>query len=103
MESKVRCRERRACASAAEAVSNLAELRAQLAGAGELDLRPLELGGVLLDPGILDRVADVVAELPRGEGDVALIADRRPMATAGGEVKATGMDAACHHQSGALK
>jgi hypothetical protein len=76
--------------SPAEAVSNVAEeLRAQLAGAGEPVLRPLELGGVLLGPGILDRVADVVAELPRGEGDVALVADRRPMATAGGEVKAT--------------
>jgi glycerol-1-phosphate dehydrogenase [NAD(P)+] len=74
--------------SAPHAVHDLAGLRAQLDAADEHGLRPLGLGGVLLGSGVLDRIADVVAELQGTEGDVALVADGRPMATAGRELKA---------------
>jgi glycerol-1-phosphate dehydrogenase [NAD(P)+] len=75
--------------SAADAARDLAGLRVQFAAAEEAaDLQPLGLGGVLLGAGVVDRVAPLVAELRRDHGDVALVADRRPMAAAGGELKA---------------
>ena len=68
---------------------DLAALRVRLAACDEAaTLRPLGLGGLLLGPGMIDRVADVVAEVRRREGDVAVLADRRQMAGAAGEVKA---------------
>ncbi len=45
------------------------------------------LGGVLLGSGVLDRVAEIVAEL--GAGEVALLADEVEMAGPNGEVKQT--------------
>jgi glycerol-1-phosphate dehydrogenase [NAD(P)+] len=73
--------------SAPAAARDLGALREQLARAQEPGLRPLGLGGVLLGAGVLDQVAPVAAELRRA-GDVALVADRRPMAGARAEVKA---------------
>jgi glycerol-1-phosphate dehydrogenase [NAD(P)+] len=73
--------------SAPAAARDITALREQLARAEEPGLRPLGLGGVLLGAGVLDQVAAVVAELRR-PGDVALVADRRPMAGARAEVKA---------------
>jgi glycerol-1-phosphate dehydrogenase [NAD(P)+] len=74
--------------SAPDVARDLAALRVRLASCDEAaTLRPLGLGGLLLGAGMLDRVADVVAEVRRGDGDVALIADSRAMASAGGEVK----------------
>ncbi len=76
--------------SPAAAARDLHGLRVQLAAAPEAaDLRPLGLGGLLLGRGVLDRVADAVAEVRRSDGDVALIADRREMAGPAGEVKTT--------------
>ena len=60
----------------ADVARDLDSLAAQAAAAG---LRPLGLGGLQLGAGVLDRVADAVAEVRR-DGDVALIADRREMA-----------------------
>jgi glycerol-1-phosphate dehydrogenase [NAD(P)+] len=74
--------------SAPDAARDLAALREQLTGAPEAaGLRPLGLGAVLLGPGVLDEVAVVAADLLR-TGEVALIADHRPIAGARGEVKA---------------
>jgi glycerol-1-phosphate dehydrogenase [NAD(P)+] len=74
--------------SAPDIARDLAALRVRLASCDEAaTLRPLGLGGLLLGAGVLDRVADVVAEVRRDRGDIALIADARPMASAGGEVK----------------
>ena len=74
--------------SAPDAARDLAALRDQLAGAPEAaGLRPLGLGAVLLGAGVLGQVAPMAAELCR-TGDVALVADRRAMAGATGEVKA---------------
>jgi glycerol-1-phosphate dehydrogenase [NAD(P)+] len=74
--------------SAPDAARDLDALRARLHAAEEAaDLRPIGLGGVLLGRGALDQVADVVAEVRDAPGDVVLVADRRPMAAAGGEVK----------------
>ena len=42
---------------------------------------------MLLGAGVLHRVAGVVAELRRTDGDVAVLLDRRPMAGVDGEVK----------------
>jgi glycerol-1-phosphate dehydrogenase [NAD(P)+] len=75
--------------TAPEIARDVAGMRAQLEVAEEAAaLQPLGLGGVLLGPGVLNRVPAIVAELRRPEGDVALLADRRPMAGADGEVKA---------------
>jgi glycerol-1-phosphate dehydrogenase [NAD(P)+] len=38
---------------------------------------------------VLARVPDLIAELGQADGEVAVLADRRPMATVAGEVKAT--------------
>src|SRR5206468_1994297 len=68
---------------------DLAGMRVQLANAPEAaELRPLGLGGLLLGAGVLERVADVVAEVRRSDDEVALIADEREMAGPRGEVKA---------------
>jgi glycerol-1-phosphate dehydrogenase [NAD(P)+] len=75
--------------SAPDVARDLSALRVRLAACPEAaTLRPLGLGGLLLGPGMLDRVADAVAEVRRREGDVAVLADRRQMAGAAGEVKA---------------
>jgi glycerol-1-phosphate dehydrogenase [NAD(P)+] len=69
---------------------DLRAVRAHLDAAPETEaLRPLGLGGVLLGPGVIDRVADVVNEIRRPSGDVVLFADRRPMFGGGTEVKAS--------------
>jgi glycerol-1-phosphate dehydrogenase [NAD(P)+] len=75
--------------SAADAARDLHRLREQLEAAEEAsELRPLGLGGVLLGAGVLGGLASLVAGLRDGDGrGVALIADRRPMAGANGEVK----------------
>ncbi len=75
--------------SASEVARDLEALRAQLAGVEEAaDLQPLGLGGVLLGPGMVARIAEVVAGLRRSGGDVVILADQRPMAATGGELKA---------------
>jgi glycerol-1-phosphate dehydrogenase [NAD(P)+] len=75
--------------SAPDVARDLAALRVRLAACDEAaSLRPLGLGGLLLGPGVLDRIAAVVDEVRRSDGDVALVADRREMASAAGEVKA---------------
>jgi glycerol-1-phosphate dehydrogenase [NAD(P)+] len=74
--------------SAPDAARDLDGLRALLGAAEDASaLQPLGLGGVLLGAGVLDRVPGLAAELRRG-GDVAILADRRPMACVDGEVKA---------------
>jgi glycerol-1-phosphate dehydrogenase [NAD(P)+] len=77
--------------SAPEIARDLDALRAHLAASDEAArLQPLGLGGVLLGSGVLDSVGEIVDQLRAGrEGDVVLIADRRPMATRAGEVKAS--------------
>lgn len=66
----------------------LEELREQLAAAPEAaDLRPLGLGRLHIGPGELDRLPDIVGGLRRGE--VAMIADARPMQGRDGELKQT--------------
>ena len=72
---------------------DLPGLRGRLAEADDATLQPLGLGGLLLGPGVLARVPDVVAELGQADGEVAVLADRRPMATVAGEVKATVINA----------
>jgi glycerol-1-phosphate dehydrogenase [NAD(P)+] len=69
---------------------DLSQVRAHFDSAPETEtLRPLGLGGVLLGPGVIDRIADVVNEVRRPVGDVVLFADRRPMFGGGAEVKAS--------------
>ena len=80
--------------SAPDVARDLAALRVRLASCEEAaTLRPLGLGGLLLGPGVLDGIAAVVDEVRRRAGDVALIADRREMASAAGEVKTFVTDA----------
>jgi glycerol-1-phosphate dehydrogenase [NAD(P)+] len=75
--------------SAPDVARDLKALRVRLAACAEAaTLRPLGLGGLLLGPGVLERVADVVAEVRRHDGDVVVLADQRQMASAAGEVKA---------------
>ena len=75
--------------SAAEAARDVTGLRAHLAAAPEASrLTALGLGAVLLGEGMLERVADLVAELRDGDGDIAVLIDRRPMAAPGGDAKA---------------
>jgi glycerol-1-phosphate dehydrogenase [NAD(P)+] len=73
-----------AAPAVARDVEALRERFAQIDG-----LRTLELGGVLLGPGVIAGLPDVVAELSPGGGEVVVLADRRPMAGATGEVKET--------------
>ena len=74
--------------SAPDVARDLSALRVRLAACAEAAaLRPLGLGGLLLGPGVIADIADVVAEVRR-DGDVVLLADRREMAGAAGEVKA---------------
>jgi glycerol-1-phosphate dehydrogenase [NAD(P)+] len=69
-------------------------LRTRFAATGEADgLRPVGLGGVLLGPGVLSELPGVVAGLRRGAGEVVVLADRRPMDGASGEVKAAAIAA----------
>jgi glycerol-1-phosphate dehydrogenase [NAD(P)+] len=76
--------------SAPDAARDLDAMRERLRTAEEASaLQPLGLGGVLLGTGVLHRVAGVVAELRRTDGDVAVLLDRRPMACVDGEVKST--------------
>ncbi len=70
--------------------NDLSMVRAHLDAAPAHEaLRPLGLGGVLLGPGVLDRLVDVVNEVRRPTGDVILFADRRPVFGGGAEVKAS--------------
>jgi glycerol-1-phosphate dehydrogenase [NAD(P)+] len=79
--------------SAPDLARDLDTLRARLTAGDEAGaLQPLGLGGVVLGQGVLDRVASVVAELRKTDGDVVVIADSRPMAARVGEVKATVID-----------
>jgi glycerol-1-phosphate dehydrogenase [NAD(P)+] len=65
---------------------DLRDLRERLAAAPEAaDLRPLGLGRLDIGPGALDRLPDIVGELRHGE--IALIADARPMQGRDGEIK----------------
>ena len=79
-----------ASVSAPDAARDLDGLRRRLSAAGD-ELRPLGLGGVLLGRGVVSRVTEIVAAIRNSAGgDVALLADRRPMAALGGrELKAT--------------
>ena len=80
--------------SAPDVARDLAALRVRLASCEEAaTLRPLGLGGLLLGPGVLEGIAAVVDEVRRRDGDVVLVADRREMASAAGEVKAFVTDA----------
>ena len=73
--------------SAPDVARDLSALRVRLAACAEAAaLRPLGLGGLLLGPGVIADIADVVAEVRR-DGDVVLLADRREMAGVAGEVK----------------
>jgi glycerol-1-phosphate dehydrogenase [NAD(P)+] len=76
-------------ASAAEAARNLDLIRAQLAGTADAPLlKPLGLGGVVLGAGALAQVPALVAELRDGStGEIAVLADCRPMAGRDDEVK----------------
>jgi glycerol-1-phosphate dehydrogenase [NAD(P)+] len=75
--------------SGADLVRSPEQIRAALAAAPEADrLRPLGLGGVLLGTGVSDQVAALAGELRSGEGDIALLMDRRPMPGPRGEIKA---------------
>jgi glycerol-1-phosphate dehydrogenase [NAD(P)+] len=47
----------------------------------------MELGGVLLGEGVLERVGELAGELRRGDGDIAVLMDQRPMAAPSGEAK----------------
>jgi glycerol-1-phosphate dehydrogenase [NAD(P)+] len=75
--------------SGADLARSPEQIRAALALAPDAQpLRPLGLGGVLLGSGVSDHVAALVGELRTGEGDVALLMDRRPMPGPRGEIKA---------------
>ena len=79
--------------SAPDVVRDLDGLRLQLEEAPDaLALRPIGLGRVLLGAGVLDRVPEQVGEVRTNGGDVALLADRRPMAGAAPDLK-SGLDA----------
>ena len=76
--------------STVDAARDLVALEAQLGAApGAATLRPVGLGGVMIGSGVLDGIADVVAEVRWPVGDVVLFADVRPMFGADTEVKAT--------------
>jgi glycerol-1-phosphate dehydrogenase [NAD(P)+] len=75
--------------STIDAARDLAALGAQLGAAPEAaSLRPVGLGGLMIGSGVLDGIADVVAEVRWPVGDVVLFADVRPMFGADAEVKA---------------
>jgi glycerol-1-phosphate dehydrogenase [NAD(P)+] len=76
-------------ASAAEAARNLDLIRASLADAVDASLlKPLGLGRIVLGAGAIDCVPALVAELRNGStGEVAVLADCRPMAGRDAEVK----------------
>lgn len=75
--------------SAPEIARDLDALRAHLAASEEAGrLRRLGLGVVLLGPGVADAVGGIVEQLRTTDGDVVLVADRRPMAGPMREVKA---------------
>ena len=63
--------------SAPAVARDIGALRARFAG--DEGLRPIGLGGVLLGPGVLAELPAVVADVRRAEGDVVVLADRRPM------------------------
>ena len=52
-------------------------LRARFAG--DADLRPIGLGGVVLGPGVLRHLPAVVEDVRRADGDIVVLADLRPM------------------------
>ena len=59
--------------SAPDLARDLDGLRVRLAASDEAgELLPLGLGGVLLGAGVLDRIAEVVVELRRSDGDVVM-------------------------------
>ena len=62
---------------------DLAALRTALAGAESDLLEPLDLGAVIVGPGALDRLGDVLAELGDGPGDVVVLAAATPMTVRG--------------------
>jgi glycerol-1-phosphate dehydrogenase [NAD(P)+] len=64
--------------SSAPAVArDIGALRARFAD--DEGLRPIGLGGVLLGAGVLGDLPAVVADVRRADGDVVVLADRRPM------------------------
>jgi glycerol-1-phosphate dehydrogenase [NAD(P)+] len=77
--------------ASAEAARNLDALRRQLAEAPEAGaLKPLGLGGIVLGRGAVASVPALVAELRNGGvGEVAVVADCRPMAGGVPDLKAS--------------
>jgi glycerol-1-phosphate dehydrogenase [NAD(P)+] len=74
--------------SAAEAVADLAAISRRLGEAsGGGSLQKLGLGGVLLGSGVLSALPEIVAELGVAHGEVALLADCRPMPGAEPDIK----------------
>ena len=75
--------------SAAEAARNLDLLRAQLSRDAPA-LKPLGLGAIALGSGAISELPRFLSEVRNGgSGDVAVVADCRPMAGRDGELKAT--------------
>lgn len=73
---------------AVEAVRDLPRLRSQLLDApGGRSLQPLGLGRVVIGAGVLATLPTLVEELCAGPGEVALLADVRPMTGALPELK----------------
>jgi len=62
---------------------DLAALRAALAGADGGGLEPLGLAAVIVGPGALDRLGDVLADLGDGPGEVVVLAAATPMTVRG--------------------
>lgn len=78
-------------ARAAVAVAqDLEGLRAMLAATPDAArLTEIGLGGVIIGPGASAQVGEIAAGLRQGDGDLVLLADRRPMAGPDGELKAS--------------
>jgi glycerol-1-phosphate dehydrogenase [NAD(P)+] len=74
--------------TAADAARNLDLIRMQLAAASDASLKPIGLGGIVIGSGALASVPHLVAELRNGStGEIAVLADCRPMDGRDEEVK----------------
>ena len=62
---------------------DLAAVRTALAGPDGGALGPLDLAAVIIGPGALDRLGDVLADLGDGQGDVVVLAAATPMTVRG--------------------